>query len=65
MKKGQGNPRTNYDNLKEEIIMFPGIGLPVSLADKVIKLQNRFGCRTRTEIIRMALQEFVKNHEGK
>ena len=63
MKKGQGNPRTNYDNLQEETIAFPGIGLPVSLADKVIKLQFQLGHKSRTGVIRQALEEFVKSHK--
>ena len=62
MKKGCGKPRTNYDNLPEELIMFPGIGLPISLADKVIKLQFKLGYKTRTGIIKQALEELVCNH---
>ena len=63
MKKGQGNPRTNYDNLKEETIAFPGIDLPVSLAHKVIKLQFRLGHKTRSGVIKQSLREFVENHK--
>ena len=64
-KKGQARVRTNYDNLPEELIHFPGIGLPTSLADKLIKLQFQLGHSTRTGVIRQALEEFVKNHNEK
>ena len=62
MKKGCGKPRTNYDNLKEETIAFPGIDLPVSLAHRVIKLQFQLGHKTRTGVMKQALEELVYNH---
>jgi len=63
VKKGQARTRTNYDNLPEETIAFPGIDLPVSLADKVIKLQFRLGYKTRSGVIKQSLREFVENHK--
>lgn len=65
MRGRHAKPRINFDNLKEEIIKFPGVDLPVSLADKLIKLQRYFGYGSRSRIIKQALREFVKYHKEK